>query len=72
MPPDADLHGVFPCLGSPLDNAGRVNRTVLARLVEHLIEAGGHGRFRGVCAHPGLHHADRRVGWKAGPTCVIP
>ena len=38
-----DLHGVFPYLVSPLDEAGRVNRDVLARLVEHLIEAGVHG-----------------------------
>ena len=43
MPPHADLHGVFPYLVSPLDDAGRVNRVVLARLVEHLIEAGVHG-----------------------------
>ncbi len=43
MPLDADLHGVFPYLVSPLDDAGRVNRVVLARLAEHLIEAGVHG-----------------------------
>ena len=43
MPPHADLHGVFPYLVSPLDDAGHVNRTVLARLVDHLIEAGVHG-----------------------------
>ena len=43
MPPYADLHGVFPYLVSPLDGAGRVNRVVLTRLVEHLIEAGVHG-----------------------------
>ena len=41
--PDADLHGVYPYLVSPLDAAGRVNRAVLTRLVEHLIEAGVHG-----------------------------
>ncbi|MDR3672302.1 MAG: dihydrodipicolinate synthase family protein [Holophaga sp.] len=37
------LHGVFPYLVSPLDEAGRVNREVLARLVEHLIQCGVHG-----------------------------
>jgi 4-hydroxy-tetrahydrodipicolinate synthase len=42
MPPAA-LHGVFPYLVSPLDEAGRVNRPVLARLVDHLIAAGVHG-----------------------------
>ncbi|HKM62984.1 MAG TPA: dihydrodipicolinate synthase family protein [Acidisphaera sp.] len=39
----AGLRGVYPYLVSPLDEAGRVNRTVLARLVDHLIEAGVHG-----------------------------
>jgi 4-hydroxy-tetrahydrodipicolinate synthase len=43
MPTHPDLHGVHPYLVSPLDDAGRVNRAVLARLVEHLIEAGVHG-----------------------------
>ena len=43
MPTHPDLHGVFPYLPSPLDDAGRVNRPVLARLVEHLIGAGVHG-----------------------------
>ena len=38
-----DLHGVFPYLVSPLDEAGKVRRDVLASLVEHLIEAGVHG-----------------------------
>jgi 4-hydroxy-tetrahydrodipicolinate synthase len=38
-----DLHGVFPYLVSPLDESGAVKREVLARLVEHLIEAGVHG-----------------------------
>ena len=38
-----ELHGVFPYLVSPLDEVGRVNRAVLTRLVEHLIEAGVHG-----------------------------
>jgi 4-hydroxy-tetrahydrodipicolinate synthase len=41
--PWGDLHGVYPYLVSPLDDAGRVNRAVLARLVEHLVEAGVHG-----------------------------
>ena len=39
----AGLHGVYPYLVSPLDDAGRVNRSVLARLVDHLIDAGVHG-----------------------------
>ena len=39
----AGLHGVFPYLVSPLLADGRVNRPVLARLVEHLIAAGVHG-----------------------------
>ena len=43
MPTHPDLHGVHSYLVSPLDDAGRVNRAVLARLVEHLIEAGVHG-----------------------------
>ena len=38
-----ELHGVFPYLVSPLDEAGTVMRDVLANLVEHLIEAGVHG-----------------------------
>jgi 4-hydroxy-tetrahydrodipicolinate synthase len=43
MSPPAELHGVYPYLVSPLDEAGRVNRAVLAQLVEHLIECGVHG-----------------------------
>ncbi len=43
MLPSAELHGVYPYLVSPLDESGQVNREVLARLVEHLIEAGVHG-----------------------------
>ncbi|WP_298965914.1 dihydrodipicolinate synthase family protein [uncultured Methylobacterium sp.] len=39
----AALHGVFPYLVSPVDDEGHVMRPVLARLVEHLIEAGIHG-----------------------------
>ena len=38
-----ELRGVFPYLVSPLDESGAVKRDVLARLVEHLIEAGVHG-----------------------------
>ena len=39
----APFHGVFPYLVSPIGPDGRVLRDVLARLVEHLIEAGVHG-----------------------------
>jgi dihydrodipicolinate synthase/N-acetylneuraminate lyase len=38
-----DFHGVFPYLVSPIDENGRVDDEVLARLVEHLIAAGVHG-----------------------------
>jgi 4-hydroxy-tetrahydrodipicolinate synthase len=38
-----EYHGVFPYLVSPVDEAGRVKREVLTRLVDHLIEAGVHG-----------------------------
>ena len=37
------FHGVFPYLVSPLDGEGRVNREVLTRLCDDLIEAGVHG-----------------------------
>src|SRR5215204_5951534 len=40
---DPGYHGVFPYLVSPLDEAGRVKRDVLAALVERLIGAGVHG-----------------------------
>src|SRR3954452_10305610 len=43
MTHQTELHGVYPYLVSPIDDAGRVNRTVLARLVEHLIDSGVHG-----------------------------
>ncbi len=43
MPATKDLHGVYPYLVSPIDEAGRVKRDVLTRLVDHLIEAGVHG-----------------------------
>jgi 4-hydroxy-tetrahydrodipicolinate synthase len=39
----SDLHGVFPYLVSPIDDAGRVKADVLARLVHDLIAAGVHG-----------------------------
>jgi 4-hydroxy-tetrahydrodipicolinate synthase len=41
--PSSDYHGVFPYLVSPVDDAGRVKREVLGRLVERLIAAGVHG-----------------------------
>src|SRR5215204_4438618 len=40
---DPGYHGVFPYLVSPIDEAGRVKRDVLAALVERLIGAGVHG-----------------------------
>ncbi|MXP65082.1 dihydrodipicolinate synthase family protein [Roseomonas sp. M0104] len=43
MPEPSGLQGVYPYLVSPIDAEGRVMRDVLARLVEHLIEAGVHG-----------------------------
>ena len=38
-----EFHGVFPYLVSPVDAQGRVLDAVLARLVEHLLDAGVHG-----------------------------
>jgi len=38
-----ELHGVFPYLVSPVDEAGRVRSDVLGRLVNDLIAAGVHG-----------------------------
>ena len=38
-----NLHGVFPYLVSPVDDAGRVLSDVLAHLVDDLIAAGVHG-----------------------------
>jgi len=38
-----EFHGVYPYLVSPIDNAGRVDREVLTRLVDHLIDKGVHG-----------------------------
>jgi len=39
----AKLHGVFPYLVSPIDDAGKVKDEVLARLCDDLIGAGVHG-----------------------------
>ncbi|MEO1459421.1 MAG: dihydrodipicolinate synthase family protein [Pseudomonadota bacterium] len=39
----ARLHGVIPYLATPLDADGAVDRPMLRRLTEHLIEAGVHG-----------------------------
>ena len=38
-----DFHGVFPYLVSPVDQSGKVNADVLARLCDDLIKAGVHG-----------------------------
>jgi 4-hydroxy-tetrahydrodipicolinate synthase len=40
---DANFHGVFPYLVSPIDSAGEVKADVLARLCDDLIKAGVHG-----------------------------
>lgn len=40
---DADFHGVFPYLVSPIDSSGEVKADVLGRLCEDLIKAGVHG-----------------------------
>jgi 4-hydroxy-tetrahydrodipicolinate synthase len=40
---EAQFHGVFPYLVSPLDDAGNVKAAVLARLCDDLIKAGVHG-----------------------------
>ncbi|MGD8501537.1 MAG: dihydrodipicolinate synthase family protein [Phycisphaerales bacterium] len=40
---EANFHGVFPYLVSPIDETGEVNENVLARLCDDLIEAGIHG-----------------------------
>jgi 4-hydroxy-tetrahydrodipicolinate synthase len=39
----AQFHGVFPYLVSPIDEAGKVKDDVLARLCDDLIKAGVHG-----------------------------
>jgi 4-hydroxy-tetrahydrodipicolinate synthase len=38
-----ELHGVFPYLVSPLDDAGNIKTGVLGRLVDDLVAAGVHG-----------------------------
>jgi len=40
---DAEFHGVFPYLVSPVDSSGEIMRDVLARLCDDLIAAGVHG-----------------------------
>ena len=40
---EADFHGVFPYLVSPVHETGKVNADVLARLCDDLIKAGVHG-----------------------------
>ena len=40
---EANFHGVFPYLVSPVHETGEVNADVLARLCDDLIEAGVHG-----------------------------
>jgi 4-hydroxy-tetrahydrodipicolinate synthase len=40
---DANFHGVFPYLVSPIDASGEVKGDVLARLCDDLIKAGVHG-----------------------------
>jgi len=39
----SDLHGVFPYLVSPIDAAGHIGESVLARLCDDLIKSGVHG-----------------------------
>lgn len=41
--PKMEFHGVFPYLVSPIDASGEVMADVLARLCNHLIDAGVHG-----------------------------
>jgi 4-hydroxy-tetrahydrodipicolinate synthase len=43
IPMDREWHGVLPYLVSPIGDDGRVMEDVLARLVDHLVEAGVHG-----------------------------
>ena len=40
---EANFHGVFPYLVSPIHESGEVNADVLARLCDDLVEAGVHG-----------------------------
>lgn len=37
------LHGVLPYLATPMDAEGRIDTEMLARLTEHLVDAGVHG-----------------------------
>ncbi|HEX2363896.1 MAG TPA: dihydrodipicolinate synthase family protein, partial [Bradyrhizobium sp.] len=39
----SDLHGVFPYLVSPIDAAGHIRGSVLARLCDDLVKSGVHG-----------------------------
>ena len=39
----SDFHGVFPYLVSPIDAAGNIRESVLARLCDDLIKSGVHG-----------------------------
>src|SRR5947209_9053720 len=39
----ADFHGVFPYLVSPVDAAGNIRESVLAKLCDDLIKSGVHG-----------------------------
>ncbi len=41
--PDAEFHGVFPYLVSPIDYSGEVKADVLQKLCDDLIKAGVHG-----------------------------
>jgi 4-hydroxy-tetrahydrodipicolinate synthase len=41
--PDAEFHGVFPYLVSPIDYSGKVKADVLQQLCDDLIKAGVHG-----------------------------
>jgi 4-hydroxy-tetrahydrodipicolinate synthase len=40
---EANFHGVFPYLVSPIHESGEVNADILARLCDDLVEAGVHG-----------------------------
>ena len=39
----SDFHGVFPYLVSPIDAAGNIRESVLAKLCDDLIASGVHG-----------------------------
>lgn len=38
-----EFRDVFPCFVSPVADSGELKADVLARLVDHLVSAGGHG-----------------------------